>query len=472
MLFLYCGAGCSSVQAPSSHGETWMPDRNEKRIVESASEESSIRRADFDASKPLLLGEVVDIALRNSPATRQAWANARAAYAQMKQVTSQYYPEITVAGDVTRERQASDEASLSYDFMNYGPSAKISWLLLDLGGRRAAVNEATQNLIVRNFKFNDAIQDAILDAERSYYELNGAIAAEEAARSDVEDAKMVYDAARQKLAAGLAVKLDELQAQSGYENSLYSLEEAKAQLKIAQGNLAKVMSLAADTVFTIADLPDDDSRDLGKEDVGRLIDEALGRRPDIAAMRASVKAFDYSVQKANSALWPSLSAQGSAGRAWSTIYDDGPARDYDYQYMGGVGISWAVFDGLNNMHAKRAAAAQADAAREELRNAELAAGSDVWAKYHSYLASVQKLKFSKAYVESAAASYDLAQEGYKAGLKNILDFLHAQSELSSARSKLVQSRKDLHVALSELAHSTGSLVYTKGVKGVAEGKYK
>ncbi len=462
-------AGCRTVKAPASFGETWMPDGHEKRVIDRESSAPAIERADFDGSKPLVIEAVVDIALRNSPGTREAWANARAAYTQVRQAGSLYYPQVQVSGDATRQRQSADDPVPVYDLLNYGPSAQVSWLLLDIGGRRAGVNEAVQNLLAKNFLFNDAIQDTMLEAQRSYYELHGAIAAEEAAHSDVEDAKMVYDAAHQKLAAGLAVKLDELQAQSGYESALYSLEEAKAQRKIAQGNLAKIMSFSADTAFSVAPLQDNSSQDLKEDDVSRLISEALGRRPDIAAMRSGVKALDHAVQKANSDLWPSISVQGSAGRAWSTSYDDGAAQPYDYQYSGSLGISWNIFDGFYNLNVKRSAAAMAESAREELRSAELTAASDVWTKYHSFVSSTQKLKFSKAYLKSAASSYELAQEGYKAGLKNILDFLHAQSELSSARSKLVQSQKDLHVAFAELAHATGSLVYTKDAPGVAEG---
>ena len=51
----------------------------------------------------------------------------------------------------------------------------------------------------------------------------------------------------------------------------------------------------------------------------------------------------------------------------------------------------------------------------------------------------------------------MASEGYKAGLKNILDLLQAQSQLSEARRKLIVSKKDFFVALIELEHAIGAL---------------
>jgi len=59
-------------------------------------------------------------------------------------------------------------------------------------------------------------------------------------------------------------------------------------------------------------------------------------------------------------------------------------------------------------------------------------------------------------MDTSKSAYDLALESYKAGLKSILDLLDAESKLSDARSKLIQSKKDVFVALANLAHATGS----------------
>jgi len=55
------------------------------------------------------------------------------------------------------------------------------------------------------------------------------------------------------------------------------------------------------------------------------------------------------------------------------------------------------------------------------------------------------------------ASHDLALEGYSEGLKSMLDLLQAQSSLSDARAKLIDSEKGLFIAVAELAHATGTL---------------
>ncbi|MBU1895067.1 MAG: TolC family protein [Candidatus Omnitrophica bacterium] len=48
-------------------------------------------------------------------------------------------------------------------------------------------------------------------------------------------------------------------------------------------------------------------------------------------------------------------------------------------------------------------------------------------------------------------------EGYKSGLKSILDVLEAQSQLQEARTKLVESQKDLFVSSADLARAMGTI---------------
>jgi outer membrane protein TolC len=77
-------------------------------------------------------------------------------------------------------------------------------------------------------------------------------------------------------------------------------------------------------------------------------------------------------------------------------------------------------------------------------------------KYYDFNTAVQKLQFSQSYFDTTVNSYDLALESYNAGLKSILDLTQAQSDLSSARSRLIQSKQDVFVFLAALAHSTGT----------------
>src|SRR5215470_12060307 len=77
----------------------------------------------------LTIGDVVDLALRNNPATAQSWANARAAAAAYGASKGAYYPTIDGSATVTRVKRAPTGGFVAVTQTTYGPSASLSWLL-------------------------------------------------------------------------------------------------------------------------------------------------------------------------------------------------------------------------------------------------------------------------------------------------------------------------------------------------------
>ena len=453
-------SGCRTLKAPPEPDKMWTAPEWEKTAKSRDSIWESIRGKGRDITQPLTLYELVGIALRNNPDTREAWQNARAAEAKTKQEQGASYPQLTGEMDFTKDKVVSNRELDKKNVRDFGGTLKATYLILDFGGRSADIEQATQLTLEANFLFNQAIQDLFLATSTGYYSYYSSKANVEAAEADVESTRKSYEAAQTRLTAGLGVKLDVLQSKSDYDEALYSLEEAKASRQEAKANLAKVLGFSADTDFEIVD-PAELPTDIKEEEVSDLIEEALRQRPDIAAARASLRAKEAAVKSANSDLWPTLNVGGSMGSARYDYFGAGKASTVDNAYTGYLSVEWDIFDGFKNLAVRREAQAQADAERESLMQTELGASADVWTKYYNFKTSVKKREFSEAYYASATESYELALQGYKAGLKNILDLLEAQRSLSAARSRLIQSEHDLFVSLAELVHATGAI----GLKG-------
>jgi outer membrane protein len=189
----------------------------------------------------------------------------------------------------------------------------------------------------------------------------------------------------------------------------------------------------------------------------KLIDEALGRRPDISALRATLAAQKATVKAVGSTLWPSLYFNGGANHSTFQDVSGKDMQESYWSYNGGLSLQWTLFDGFQTLSAKRAAQARADSVQAQLEQAELAASADVWARYYSYETALQKYKFSTAFLNSASSSYELALDSYKAGLNSILDLLNSESQLALARSQQIAARQEAFTALANLAYSTGLL---------------
>ncbi len=458
LLLCFFLTGCRTLSAPTRSDGIWQPPKWEAPGSREDGVWRTLRSPNRDISDgPLTVLDVVAIALERNPSTRQAWYNARSADAVKNQKIADWYPAFTASGDINGVRKISDHQIDDADNYDYGGHLTLTYLLLDAGGRSARVKEAYQTLLSENFKFNRTMQDLILNAQESYYALYSAGAAVEAARANLEDAKTAYEAAEDKYEAGLVSKLDVLQAKSDYDNALYEVEDMIRQLNAARADLASVMAVPADTPFEISPPEKEVPHDISTENVSSLIEEAFKIRPDILSGRASLKAQDAALAAAVSDFWPSvnLSAGTDAARYKYFGYLEREGEYYDF--TGGVTVSWDIFDGFNKANIIKEARANLAAEREALIQAEIAASADVWTKYYNYNAAVRKLSYSEAYLESTDSSYQLAFEGYKVGLKNILDVLKAQSSLAEARNRLIQSRKELFNAAAEMAHATGVL---------------
>ncbi len=455
-------AGCRSIQAPEKCSEQWTPDAGAPAATNGA------WRAAAQAPLPeagtlMRLPQLVDLALAQSPTLGRAWQESRAAEAQLRQSDSYYYPQLTAGGKLSWQRTDANTAQTEIDTTSYGPVAQLNWLLLDCGGRRADRESAMQQLRAKNFSFNQAFQALVLAVQQAYYNLLSARAALEAAEADLAAAEKTLEAAQKRLGAGLGVELDVLQAQADRDRTLYNRENALGQLRIAGGNLAAAIGLPADAEVQIAPPEQTEPPALAEQDLRTVLDAAMARRPDIAALRATLQARAAAVRSAQSSRWPSLNLGASANRYWHSYSGADMDDDDTFEYLGALSLDWDLFDGMLRLQKQRAAEANREAARNQLREAELSAGADVWGKFHSYQTALRKLAFSRSYLENARGAYELAAQGYAAGLKNIVDLLNSQSSLADARGGLVQTQKDVWVALAELANALGDLNFNPAV---------
>ena len=123
--------------------------------------------------------------------------------------------------------------------------------------------------------------------------------------------------------------------------------------------------------------------------------------------------------------------------------------------MGGVSLKWNIFDGLQTLSTIRTAEAQADATRAQLKEAELGASAEIWTRFQNYETALNLLEFSLSSLKSATASWEMAMESYKSGIKSILDVLNAEAQLAESRRQQIVARQEVFTALANLAHATG-----------------
>src|SRR2546423_6881 len=106
----------------------------------------------------LALADVVDLALRNNPATRASWSQARASADLLGSARGQYYPTVNGAASVSRIQSPATGTRPAGTRTEYGPSLSLNYLLADFGGRSGSIERARQTLFAASLSHNAPLQ--------------------------------------------------------------------------------------------------------------------------------------------------------------------------------------------------------------------------------------------------------------------------------------------------------------------------
>lgn len=400
----------------------------------------------------MTLVDVLDLALRNSPLTKVAWADARAAAASYETKKGEYWPQINLDANYTKYKTAATQGRQAVQQTVYGGSAALSYLLLDFGGRSASIENARRALVAADWTHNAVIQNVVLQVELAYHRYMATKALLEAQRASLTEAATNLESATVRHDAGVATIAEVLQAKTALSQAQLDLDSLQGALQTTKGALAVSMGLPANIPFDIEERPRDVPFDTTMQGIDDFIQGALARRPDLMAARAQVEAALARAKEVKSDGLPSLSFSASGGRN----YFQGRSGHGD-NYSAGFFVRFPLFTGFAQTYKEREADAQADAAAARAKSLENQVVFQVFSAYYLLQTATQRARTAGDLMTSASQSEQVALERYRAGVGSILDLLAAQAALADARAQQIQARWDWYSSLAQLAHDTGVL---------------
>lgn len=405
---------------------------------------------------PRSLADLVDLALSRDPATRATWHDARAAAAQAGARRAAYLPSLDASANAQRQQGAIAAGRIRFTQETYGASASLTWILLDLGGRGALVEEADRLLAAARLAEHGAVADLVLRVQETYFAYLAARALVEAQLASERQAEASLAAAQARQKAGLATIADVLQARTALSQTRLVRQQLEGQALALRGALATLAGLSPTAELEVGALPVEVDVAAARPAVDDLLAAAAARNPDLGRARAAAEAAEARARAASRALWPTLSFQGGASR---TFYleptDSMPVTSWN----AGLVLRLPLLDGLGLRPAYEAlgARAAADAASSRADATSQRVALDVWTSFQSLATAGQRVATSKDLVASASASAEVAQGRYREGVGSIVDLLNAQAALEVARAEEVRSRADFLVSLARLARASGRL---------------
>ena len=273
------------------------------------------------------LADVVDLALKSNPATRESWANAQVAANQFGSARGALFPTINgslnLAGASTGSAFGGGGNGNSIVIDTWGidagggcggrPDARAAhagdltaYLVLDAGGRKAAIEAAKQNAIAMNLAHNTAINDLVLAVEWHYFTYLANVALRDAQITAVKEAQTDTAAAEARLRVGVGTLQDVLQERGPSSRKLaFSSWDAP-------GHTAHLARDARRRDGFARQRPLRDSHRIAANDsvakiaasVDTLINRAVTLRPDLAQAHAAAAQPGAQIRVAQSGVSP------------------------------------------------------------------------------------------------------------------------------------------------------------------------
>ncbi len=411
-------------------------------------------------ARRLTLAELLEIALRLDPGTERAWHEARAALADWERERGRYLPRLYGNVSVVDLRAPETDGKQPPVEPVREPGIAIDYLLFDFGRRAASVEAARQVLFAANWRYDQRIQDVLLEVATAYYALLGSKALVAADEETLADARLVLRAADERLQVGTGTIVDVYQARAGVARVELDLAADRGAVQAAHGALATAMGLPANTRFEVADLPGEVPLELVREEVDRLIERARARRPELGAARAETLRHAAEVEVARSAFLPEI----VAGASWNRQAPElgGPNDGAFDQYRYGIEVNVPIFEGFRRWNALRAAESRSRASDARLRGRTQAVIAEVWNAYFALATALARVRASETLLAAARESYRASLATYRSGAGDVIELLNGLAQLANARAAAVIARTDLFTSHAVLLRAIGENVRGTG----------
>ena len=428
----------------------------------------SAERSPIDPQKRYKLVELIDLAQRLNPETRVAWEGARQAAIGVGLVESQYFPVLTLKALGGYQSEAfpapfnvAPSGFFRANLEQVVPVLDLRWLLIDFGRRKNSWNAAKERLLAANLGFNRKHQEIIFRVQRAFFGLTSLRAKIAVAQSSLDSARAVRESAEAQLRNGLATLPEVSLARQQEAQAAFDLEDVRATERDAQVALAESIGIPPTTpiqVTAFSALPKPAALEASVE---KVIDQALGRRPDLIAKVATLRRKEAEVRRARAAYFPTLSLVSNlntiAGRARITggTLPTGWFSAAEPSYGAGLAMEWNLFEGGATHRRVELAEAERRAAEDEVTAARDQAIREVWKAYTDVHLAIRRLDVAAALVNASQKTYEAMLESYRHGLTTLIDLLAARRELSRARFVDLDTKLQLLTASAALAFATG-----------------
>jgi outer membrane protein len=448
-------------QAPPSPREPWqIPKSAISRAAALGDNGLAVPLKQYD------LAELVDLAERENPQTREAWEVAREAAASIGLAESAYLPQLSLQAiggfqrtPLPAPKNLVPAGYFVSDTREVIPALALKWLLFDFGRRDAQLQAARADSFVANVAFTGAHQKLIFEVSQAYFDLGAARGKLHAAQKALSTALTTQDAATTKQNSGLATVVAVAQAQRQTAQARYTLAAAEGAERTARADLIAALGVPAATQIDVVDSAELPLPPAPADSVSKAIDQALAHRPDVIAALGKVDAAEAALVGERRAYYPVIELAAQAYQNIGSLNSDGgPYSHIDRPGQSVfLSISVPLFDGGMRRNRIYMADAKAREAKEQLAAARDSASQQVVRAYDGLLTSLAEYDAATVLSQAARTAYEAALSSYRHGVGTYTDLATEENAVVQGDTQVEDARANAHTAAAALALSMGAI---------------
>ena len=409
----------------------------------------------MSAQEKWTLRECIDYAMQNSITLKQAHLTKQTATETRKQSQAALFPSLSASSNQSfgyRPWQSSGMATVSNGTVNssvtktyyngtYGINA--SWTLWNgnQNHNQVKANKLSEEQAELKIEQSaNSIQEQIAQLYVQILYMNEAIGVN---RESLEASKKNEERGKEMVNVGKMSKADlaQLSAQRAMEE--YNLVEAESNLANYKLQLKQLLEITGEQAFDVAMPTASDQQALASiPSVMNVYEQALTLRPEIKNTELALQASDVQLKIARAGYLPTLSMTGGVGTSTTSNNSNkwGEQMKTNFDASAGIGISIPIFDQRKARTAVNKAKIQHEQALLDQQDQQKKLYSTIEGFWLDAQTNQEKFRAASATVESEQQSYDLLQEQFNLGLKNIVELLNGKVSLLQAQQSKLQSK--------------------------------
>ena len=259
----------------------------------------------------------------------------------------------------------------------------------------------------------------------------------------LETAQSQYERGKEMYEQGQMAKADVIGLEAQLESAKYDVVSSESQIANYKRQLKALLELELTTPFDVnGEVPTDEKVLDLVPSAEEAYEKALATRPEIRSAELSVDAADLNLDIAKRGFLPTLGISASLGDSHfsASQKDAGQQLKTNLNASAGVTVSVPIFDNRRTRSNVKQAKLQQANSRLDLQDRKNTLSSTIEQYWINANTQQQNFIAAKTRVKGQQASYELLNEQFKNGLKNVVEVLQGRDNLISAEQAMLQSK--------------------------------